>query len=78
MFRNGSQLVCNIRQVILGRYKQNDGIRVTCIWEGRGKKRNGNKFLVEKTERKRLRGRPRCKFEDNFKVDHKDIEGCGI
>lgn len=51
---------------------------MTRVWEGRGKKRNGNKFLVGKTERKRPRGRPRCKHKDNFKVDLEGMGGCGI
>jgi hypothetical protein len=64
--------------MILGRYKQSDGIGVACIWEGMGQIRNGNKFLIGKLERKRLRGRPGCKFMDNFKVNLKNIGGCGI
>jgi hypothetical protein len=43
--------------MILGRYKQNDGIGVACLWESMGKMRNGNKFLIGKPERKRIRGR---------------------
>jgi hypothetical protein len=57
--------------MILGRYKQSDGIGVAFLWEGMGQMRNGNKFLIGKLERKMLRGRLRCKFMDNVKVNLK-------
>jgi hypothetical protein len=38
---------------------------VTCIWE----KRNAYTVLVRKPGGKRLLGRPRCRWEDNIKMD---------
>jgi len=32
-------------------------------------RRGAYRVLVEKPERKRLLGRPRCRWEDNIKVD---------
>jgi hypothetical protein len=43
---------------------------VTCI----EKIRNGYKILVGKRELKRALGRPRCRWEDNIKID---LEGIG-
>jgi hypothetical protein len=37
--------------------------------------RNGYKILVEKPEGKRTLGRPGCRWEDNIKIDLKEI-GC--
>jgi hypothetical protein len=34
-----------------------------------GEKRNAHKILVGKQEGKRLIGRPRCRWEDNLKMD---------
>jgi hypothetical protein len=41
-----------------------------------GAKRNSYRILVGKPEGKRLLGRPRCRWEDNIKMDLRDI-GCG-
>jgi hypothetical protein len=40
------------------------------------KKIESHKELVEKTEGKRLLGRPRCRWEDNTKMDLQKM-GCG-
>ena len=45
---------------------------VTRVWEGRGVYRG----LVGKDEGKRPRGRPRHRWEDNIKMDLKEV-GCG-
>jgi hypothetical protein len=36
--------------------------------------RNAHKILVGKPEGKRSLGRPRCKYEDNIRVNLKEIE----
>jgi hypothetical protein len=38
-----------------------------------GEKRNAYKILVGKLERKRPLGRPRRRWEDNIKMDHREI-----
>jgi hypothetical protein len=43
-----------------------------------GKKRNAYRILVGKSEGKRPLGRPRCKWEDNIKMDLREIEWGGI
>jgi hypothetical protein len=35
-------------------------------------------ILVGKTERKRLLGRPRCKWVDNIKINHREIARDGM
>jgi hypothetical protein len=45
---------------------------VTCMAEGRGMYR----VLVGKPERKSPRERPRHRWEENIKMDHKEV-GCG-
>jgi hypothetical protein len=40
-----------------------------------GKKRNLYRILVEKPERKKPLGRPRCRWEDNIAVDLREIGG---
>jgi hypothetical protein len=42
-----------------------------------GKKRGIYRVLVGKPEGKRLLGRPRCRWEDNIKMDLQEV-GCGI
>ena len=50
------------------------GGRVARMEEGRGV----HKVLVGKPERKRPLGRPRCKWEDNIKMDlQEEGRGCG-
>jgi hypothetical protein len=41
-------------------------------WEW-GKKRNSYRILVGKPEGKRPLGRPRCRWVDNIKMDHREI-----
>ena len=41
-----------------------------------GERRGVCRVLVGKTEGKRLLGKPRCRWEDNIKVDHQEV-GCG-
>jgi hypothetical protein len=40
-------------------------------------KRSANRILVGKPEGKRLLGRPRCMWEDNIKMDLREIEWGG-
>jgi hypothetical protein len=41
------------------------------------KKSNAYRILVKKPKRKRALGRPRCRWEDNIKVDLREIGwGC--
>jgi hypothetical protein len=40
--------------------------------------RNAHKISVEKLEGKRLFGRSRHRWEDNTKMDHKDIDLEGV
>ena len=42
---------------------------VVCV----GKKRNAYRVVVGKPERKKPLGRPRCRWEDDFKMDLKEI-----
>ena len=47
---------------------------VACMEEGRGV----HKVLVGKPEGKRPLGRPRCRWEDNIKMDLQEVgRGCG-
>jgi len=48
------------------------GRHVACMGEGRGM----NRVLVGKPEGKRLLGRPRCRWEDDSKMDLQEV-GCG-
>ena len=41
-----------------------------------GERRDVYKVLVGKPEVKRPRGRPRCRWEDNIKIDPQEV-GCG-
>jgi hypothetical protein len=41
-----------------------------------GKKRGAYRILVGKPEGKRPLGRPRCRWEDNIKIDLQEV-GCG-
>jgi hypothetical protein len=44
-----------------------------------GKMRNVYNILVSKPEGKGLLGKPRCRWEDNIKMDHRKIVwGCGL
>jgi hypothetical protein len=43
-----------------------------------GEKRNVYRTLVGKPEGKTPLGRPRCRWEDNIKMDLRDIELCGM
>jgi len=49
-------------------------------WEGHvarmGERRGVYRFLVGKPEGKRPLGRPRCRWEDNIKMDLEEV-GCG-
>jgi hypothetical protein len=38
-----------------------------------GEKRNAYRILVGKPERKRPLGRPRCRWEDNIRIDLREI-----
>ena len=42
-----------------------------------GKKRGAYRVLVAKCEGKRPLGRPRCRWEDNIKMELQEV-GCGI
>lgn len=44
----------------------------------REQKKNANRVLVRKPERKRLLGSPRRRCEDNVKMDRKRIGPCNI
>jgi hypothetical protein len=48
------------------------------LWHvaGRGERRGVYRVLVGKSERKRPLGRPRCRWEDNIKMDIQEA-GCG-
>jgi hypothetical protein len=41
-----------------------------------GKERGVHRVLVGKPEGKRLFGRPRCRWEDNIKMDVQVVGGC--
>jgi hypothetical protein len=43
-----------------------------------GEKRNAYRILVRKPEGKRLLGRPRRRWVDNIKIDHRDIDWGGV
>jgi hypothetical protein len=43
-----------------------------------GEKRNAYRILEEKPERKRLLGRPRLKWENNSKMDLREIRWSGM
>jgi hypothetical protein len=43
-----------------------------------GQKRNAYRILVEKPEGKRLLRRPRRRWVDNIKIDHKEIGWDGV
>jgi hypothetical protein len=47
---------------------------VACI----GEKTNANRILVGKPEGKRPIGRPRCRWEDNIIMDHREIGWGGM
>jgi hypothetical protein len=49
------------------------GERAACM----GEKRNAYRVLVGKPEGKRPLGGPRCEWEDNIKMDLREI-GCGV
>jgi hypothetical protein len=38
-----------------------------------GEKRNAYRILFGKPDGKKLLGRPRCRWEDNIKMDHREI-----
>jgi hypothetical protein len=42
-----------------------------------GKERGVHRVLVGKPEGKRPLGRPRCRWEDNIKMDLQEVEGGG-
>jgi hypothetical protein len=43
-----------------------------------GERRGVHRVLVEKPERKMPLGRPRCRWEDNIKMDLYDVGGGGM
>jgi hypothetical protein len=43
-----------------------------------GEKRNAHRILVGKPERKRPPGRPRCRWEDNVKMDLRELGWGGV
>jgi hypothetical protein len=43
-----------------------------------GAKRNACRILVGKPERKRPLGRPRCRWQDNIRMDLREIEWGGM
>jgi hypothetical protein len=54
---------------------EEDEMGVACT----GKMRNVYNILVSKPEGKGLLGKPRCRWEDNIKMDHRKIVwGCGL
>ena len=62
----------NIVQVINSRRMRWATGHVACMGEGRGMYR----VLVGKAEGKRPMGRPRCRWDDNIKMDLQEV-GCG-
>jgi hypothetical protein len=48
------------------------GGNVECVGEGR----DVHRVMVGKPDRKRPLGRPRCRWEDNIKMDLREV-GCG-
>jgi len=38
-----------------------------------GREKSGYRVLIEKPEKKRLLGRPRCKWEDNIRMDLQEV-----
>jgi hypothetical protein len=62
----------NIVRVIQARKMRWAG-HVTCIGEGRGVHR----VLVGRPKNKRLLGRPRCRWEDNIKMDLREVGNDG-
>jgi len=47
------------------------------VWSVRWREEAYKAFLVRKTEGKTPLGRPRCKWEDNIKMDLQEA-GCGV
>jgi hypothetical protein len=43
-----------------------------------GKKRNAYKILVGKPEGERPLGRPRCRWDDNIRMDNREIGWMGV
>jgi hypothetical protein len=43
-----------------------------------GERRNAYRIFVGKPEGKRPLGRPRCKYVDNNKTDHREVEWGGM
>jgi hypothetical protein len=43
-----------------------------------GEKRNPYRILVGKLERKRPLGKPKCRWEDNIRMDLREIEWGGM
>jgi hypothetical protein len=43
-----------------------------------GEKRNAYRIMVGKPEGKGPLGRPRCRWEDNIKIDLREIEWTGL
>ena len=62
-------------------YNSGDQTEKKMGWAGHvarmGERRDVYGFLVGKPERKRPLGRPRCRCEDNMKMDLQDV-GCGV
>jgi hypothetical protein len=48
-----------------------------CATHG-GRKRNSYRVLVGNTEGKRLLGRSRCRWENNIKMDLREMGWCGM
>ena len=47
------------------------------MWRVLGEGRGVHRFLVGKPEGKRPMGRPRCRWEDNIKMDLREVGGGG-
>ena len=64
------ELICTAHQILFGRMR----------WVGHvarmGETRGVYRVLVGKPEGKRPLGRPRCRWEDNIKMDLQEV-GCG-
>jgi len=66
-----SLMICNSYQILFGlsNREECDGGQVARM----GERRRVSRVLVGETEGKRKLGRPRCRWEDNMKMDLQDV-----